>query len=145
MFTTAANFIIALIEQRPVAAGNILRDAGGARALDLDMQGLQKRLEEALERKKLEAQFELANGILSDSLRIEANVAKDCDFTPLTGLLVHGDSADASIHQAAIKIAEEAFELGRRAVEKTVELHAADFAQRLEATAKPKFMEVNIF
>ena len=130
-----------------MAAGNILRDAGGARTLQLDMQGLYRRLNEALERKELEAELGLANGILSDSLRIEGNVVADCDFKPLTNVLLgqlNDHPACVAIHQAAIKIAEEAFELGRRAVEQTVELHAITYAERLAEMAKPNFLEVDV-
>ena len=147
MFATAANFIIALIEERPVAAGNILRDAGGPKVLQLDVQGLQPRLESALERREVEARSDLANSILNDSLRTEASVVEGCDFVPLTSVLLaelNNNPACTTIHAAAIKIAEEAFELGRRSVEEIVEQHATFCAERLERMQKPKFMEVQV-
>ena len=145
MFATAANFIIALIEQRPVAAGNILRDAGGPKAVSLNIQGLQKRLEEALERKTTEAQLELANSVMSEALRIEfcpesCEALVDYD----TWTLGSPDQEGCAASTVISKIAEEAFELGRRSVEEIVEKHAARLAEGLEGMQKPKFLEVQV-
>lgn len=149
MFTTAANFIIALIESRPIAAKNILRDAGGARALEVNVQELQQRLESSLMRKVTEGQAELVNNILNDALRIEPDVVKDCDtaFKALCGLLLaelNENPVCVKIHEYAIQIAEEAFELGRHLVESIVEAHAVTFAEELEGMEKPKFLEINV-
>jgi hypothetical protein len=137
MFTTSANFILALLEERPVAASRILRDAGGSK--DINVQGIQKRLEEAIERKETQAQFNLANGILTESLRIEFRYL-DCD-----SLRAFIESLEAPYLDGAgaRKIAEEAFEMGRRSVESIVELHATQFSAELSRMEKPTFLEVN--
>ena len=41
------------------------------------------------------------------------------------------------------KIAEEAFEMGRRSVESIVELHATQFSSLLDDMERPKFLEVH--
>jgi hypothetical protein len=133
MMTNAANFILALLEERPIAASQILRDSGCAK--DLNVQGIQKRLGEAIERKELQAQFDLANGILTESLRIEFQ-SQDCEA--LSGCMVSFNDAPK-----LTKIAEEAFEMGRRAVEGIVELHATKLASDLSQIEKPKFLEVH--
>ena len=137
MFSTAANFILALLEARPIAASRILRDAGTPK--DLDVQGLQKRLDEAIERKELEAQFQLTNGILIESLRIEFKPL-DCDTLSRCVQAVNEPVMDEAL---LTKIAEEAFEMGRRSVESIVELHATQFSSLLDDMERPKFLEVH--
>ena len=132
MFTTAANFVLALLEERPVAASQILRDAGAPK--DANVQGIQKRLGEAKERWWIQAQFDLVTGILTESLRIEFK-PQDCEA--LSGFMVSFNDAPK-----LTKIAEEAFEMGRRAVEGIVELHATQLASDLSQIEKPKFLEV---
>lgn len=137
MFSTAANFVLALLEDRPISARRILRDAGTPK--DLDIQGLQKRLDEAVERKELEAQFALSNGILIESLRIEF---KPLDCESLARFI--GAPEEPQVDEAILtRMAEEAFELGRRSVESIVELHATQFSSLLDEMEEPKFLEVN--
>ena len=134
MFNTAANFVLALLDERPVAASQILRDSGAAK--DADVQGIQSSLGKVMERKELQAQFNLTNSILTESLRIEFQ-PQDCEV--LAGCSV-------SFNDAAklTKIAEEAFEMGRRSVERIVELHATQLSSNLSDLEKPAFLELNV-